>query len=139
MLNTLNKDLQSAYATCESLQITYIDLPDVYEAAIVATQVAVQQATTKLYAQQAALIRKEIDVLRASAQQNITITNATAEAAAYSILQKAQVLCHLTLMYLSAVLCRQLLQITQSALKIALMNISQRYYILLSNAITLSS
>lgn len=91
MKKTLNTELQTAYATCENLEIMIISLPDSYEASIVSTQVAIQQATTKTYAQKAALVRKQIDVLTSQAKQNVTITNATAYAQAYTLAQKAEV------------------------------------------------
>lgn len=91
MLTSLNTALQAAYATCENLEITYIELPSSYEDSIVATQVAIQEATTATYAQTVSLVLKQIDVLTAQAAQNVTLTNATASAQAYYLVQAAEV------------------------------------------------
>lgn len=91
MKKNLDEELRTAHARCRHLQIMAIELPETYESSIVDTQIEQQNTQMKRFEQEAALIRKQIDVLRSEADQNITITNATAQADAYAIRQKAEV------------------------------------------------
>jgi hypothetical protein len=59
-----------------------IDLPDVYENAIVDTQVVIQQTQTAKKIMNSTLVRQEIEVLRSEASRDIAIINATAESRA---------------------------------------------------------
>jgi len=59
-----------------------IDLPDVYENAIVDTQVVIQQTQTAKKIMNSTLVRQEIEVLRSEASRDIAIINATAESKA---------------------------------------------------------
>eukprot|EP00340_Litonotus_pictus_P003823 CAMPEP_0170520732 /NCGR_PEP_ID=MMETSP0209-20121228/6050_1 /TAXON_ID=665100 ORGANISM="Litonotus pictus, Strain P1" /NCGR_SAMPLE_ID=MMETSP0209 /ASSEMBLY_ACC=CAM_ASM_000301 /LENGTH=184 /DNA_ID=CAMNT_0010807227 /DNA_START=345 /DNA_END=899 /DNA_ORIENTATION=+ len=81
----LNEELNKAYTTCEGLQVIRIDLPKSFEDSIVATQVEVQKTNMRKFEQQAELIRQDINVLISQAQQEIKVTNATAQADAYKI------------------------------------------------------
>mmetsp|Transcript_46802 Transcript_46802/g.54245 ORF Transcript_46802/g.54245 Transcript_46802/m.54245 type:complete len:309 (-) Transcript_46802:187-1113(-) len=90
MKKNLDDDLQAAHARCRYLQIIQIELPETYESSIVDTQIEQQNTQIKRFEQEATLIRKQIDILRSEADQNITITNATAQADAYSIRQSAE-------------------------------------------------
>ena len=91
MQMNLDADLKAAHARCRYLQIISIELPETYEGSIVDTQVEQQYTQMKRFEQEATLIRKQIDILRSSADQNVTITNATAQADAYAIRQAAEV------------------------------------------------
>lgn len=90
MKEILNQELQTAFTTCEGLQIIKIDLPKSYEDSIVSTQVEVQYTNMRKFEQQAELIRQDINVIVSQAQQQIRVTNATATAEAYKIKQFAQ-------------------------------------------------
>lgn len=48
-----------------------IDMPDVYEDAIVNTQVVIQETTTQAKIKNSTLIRQDIEVLRSEAQREI--------------------------------------------------------------------
>jgi len=61
----LRKQLRKAYANCTGLMLLKIDLPDVYEEAIVDTQVVIQQTATSKKIMNSTLVRQEIEVLRA--------------------------------------------------------------------------
>lgn len=91
MQKNLDDDLRSAHARCRHLQIISIELPETYEASIVDTQIEQQNTQIKMFEQNATLIRKQIDILKSEADQNVTITNATAQAKAYAIRQAAEV------------------------------------------------
>lgn len=81
----LNEELNKAYATCEDLQIIRIDLPDTFENSIVLTQIEVQKTNMRKFEQEAELIRQDIGVMVSQAQQDIRVTNATAQAEATKI------------------------------------------------------
>lgn len=91
MQKNLDEDLRAAHARCRYLQIIAIELPDSYESSIVDTQIEQQNTQMKKFEQEATLIRKQIDIISSEADQNITVTNATALAEAYSIRQSAEV------------------------------------------------
>lgn len=86
----LNEELKNAHTTCEGLQLLKIDLPKSYEDSIVATQVEVQFTSMRKFEQTAELIRQDINVIISQAQQDIRVTNATAQAEASRIKQFAQ-------------------------------------------------
>jgi regulator of protease activity HflC (stomatin/prohibitin superfamily) len=90
MKNNLNKELLSAFATCEGLQILKIDLPKQYEDSIVSTQVEVQKSSMRKFEQTAELIRQNISVLQSEAEQKIRVTKAEGDAAAYKTKQFAE-------------------------------------------------
>ena len=91
MKKALDKELQSAFATCEGLQILKVDLPKQYEDSIVSTQVEVQKTSMRKLEQTAELVRQNISVIMSEAQQKIRVTNATGTAEAYRIKQFAVV------------------------------------------------
>jgi regulator of protease activity HflC (stomatin/prohibitin superfamily) len=91
MLIALDEELQKAYAKCITLQILKVDLPNTYEDSIVQTQVEVQKTNMRKFEQQAELIRQNISVIRSEAEQQIRVTNSTANAEAYRIKQFASV------------------------------------------------
>lgn len=90
MTEKLNEELTTAYATCEGIQIIRVDLPKSYEDSIVSTQVEVQYTNMRKFEQQAQLIKQNIDVIRSQANQQIRVTNATANAEAYRIKEFAK-------------------------------------------------
>lgn len=91
MRENLDDDLSAAYARCRYLQIIQIELPESYESSIVDTQIEQQNTQIKMFEQNATLIRKQIEIMKSEADQNVTITNATAAANAYAIRQGAEV------------------------------------------------
>lgn len=90
MHKLVDRSLKESYADCPGLQILIIDLPDQYEASIVATQVQKQQIKSKENEQKASFIRAQIGVLVAEYNKNITVTLATANADATRVTQSAQ-------------------------------------------------
>ena len=67
-----------------------IDLPDVYEEAIVDTQVVIQQTATSKKIMNSTLVRQEIEVLRAQASRDIAVINAKAESEATIVSNQAR-------------------------------------------------
>lgn len=67
-----------------------IDLPDVYENAIVDTQVVIQQTQTAKKIMNSTLVRQEIEVLRSGASRDIAIINARAESEASIVSNNAR-------------------------------------------------
>ena len=67
-----------------------IDLPDVYEEAIVDTQVVIQQTATSKKIMNSTLVRQEIEVLRAQASRDIAVINARAESEATIVSNQAR-------------------------------------------------
>lgn len=90
MKNNLSKELESAFASCEGLQILKIELPKQYEDSIVATQVEVQKSSMRKFEQQAELIRQNISVMTSEAEQKIRVTKAEGDAQAYRIRKFAE-------------------------------------------------
>lgn len=90
MLEILNQELKSAHATCKSLQLMKITLPDSYENSIVDTQVEVQKTTMKGFEQQAEIQRQKILVLKSERDQNVTIIESSANAQAYYLKELAK-------------------------------------------------
>jgi regulator of protease activity HflC (stomatin/prohibitin superfamily) len=90
MKDNLSKELQSAFASCEGLQILKCELPKQYEDSIVSTQVEVQKSSMRKFEQTAELIRQNISVLRSEAEQKIRVTKAEGDAEAYRIKQFAE-------------------------------------------------
>jgi len=89
MRQSLDEELQRAFARCISLQILRIDLPKTYEDSIVATQVEVQKTNMRKFEQTAELIRQNISVIVSEAEQKIRVVNATAHAESFRIQQYA--------------------------------------------------
>jgi hypothetical protein len=89
MRDSLNVEMQKAFASCASLQILKIELPKTYEDSIVATQVEVQKTSMRTYEQTAELIRQNISVIISEADQQIRVVNSTGSAEAYRIKQYA--------------------------------------------------
>jgi hypothetical protein len=87
----LDKELSKAYARCVYLQLLEIELPESYEDSIVLTQVEVQNSKMKKFEQEAAIIRRQIDILRSENDQLIKLINATGKAEAYKLIQAAKV------------------------------------------------
>eukprot|EP00928_Gymnodinium_smaydae_P017595 TRINITY_DN16727_c0_g5_i1.p1 TRINITY_DN16727_c0_g5~~TRINITY_DN16727_c0_g5_i1.p1 ORF type:complete len:360 (-),score=43.90 TRINITY_DN16727_c0_g5_i1:106-1185(-) len=92
MLKYVNDGLRSSHATCTGLQLLVIELPDKYEASIVATQVQKQGIKTRENEQRAALIRAEIDVMIAGYQNEITVILSGAHANATLVTKRAEAL-----------------------------------------------
>ena len=90
MIQNLSKELFSAYASCEGLQILKIELPKQYEDSIVQTQVEVQKSSMRKFEQTAELIRQNISVLQSEATQKIRVTKAEGDAQAYTTKQFAE-------------------------------------------------
>ena len=67
-----------------------IDLPDVYEEAIVDTQVVIQQTATSKKIMNSTLVRQEIEVLRAQASRDIAVINARADSEATIVSNQAR-------------------------------------------------
>jgi hypothetical protein len=67
-----------------------IDLPDVYENAIVETQVVIQQTQTAKKIMNSTLVRQEIEVLRSGASRDIAVINARAESEASIVSNNAR-------------------------------------------------
>ena len=67
-----------------------IDLPDVYEEAIVDTQVVIQQTATSKKIMNSTLVRQEIEVLRAEASRDIAVINARADSEATIVANRAR-------------------------------------------------
>ena len=90
----LRNALFKAHANCTGLMLLKIDMPDVYEDAIVNTQVVVQDTTTQTKIMNSTLIRQDIEVLRSEAHREIAVINARAdsEATYYSNNARAWVL-----------------------------------------------
>jgi len=91
MKEALDKELSTAYASVENLQIIRVDLPKSYEDSIVATQVELQKTNMRKFEQTAELIRQNISVIISEAEQKIKVTNATGIAEAFRITQFAKV------------------------------------------------
>lgn len=91
MRQQLDRELSKAYARCRYLQILEVELPSTYEDSIVQTQVEVQRSKMKKFEQEAAIIRKQIDILTSENNQQINLLNATGNAEAYRLIQAAKV------------------------------------------------
>lgn len=83
----LQRALLLAHANCTGLMLLKIDMPDVYEGAIVDTQVVIQQTQTQRKIMNSTLIRQEIEVLRSEAARDIEIIQSRAESEA-SVIEK---------------------------------------------------
>lgn len=91
MRQRLDDELSKAYARCVYLQILEVVLPESYEDSIVQTQVEVQNSKMKKFEQEAAIIRKQIDIMRSENEQAIKLINATGAAESYRLMQSAKV------------------------------------------------
>jgi len=89
MKENLDMQLREAHAECIYFQLLTIALPEVYEDAIVKTQVETQTYQMKQYEQNATIIRKQISVLTSETNQAIIGINATATAKAYNLTMSA--------------------------------------------------
>eukprot|EP00442_Polarella_glacialis_P035801 CAMPEP_0115065328 /NCGR_PEP_ID=MMETSP0227-20121206/10190_1 /TAXON_ID=89957 /ORGANISM="Polarella glacialis, Strain CCMP 1383" /LENGTH=393 /DNA_ID=CAMNT_0002451105 /DNA_START=44 /DNA_END=1225 /DNA_ORIENTATION=- len=89
MQNLVNKALLGSHATCTGLQLLLIELPQQYEASIVATQVQKQGTKTRANEQEATVIREKIKVMVAQYTNNITVTLGAANANAMLVTQSA--------------------------------------------------
>lgn len=80
MQKMVNEALQKMYAECWGLQLMIIDLPDMYEASIVHTQVQKQQVRTNLNQQLSMKIAAETTVIMAEYDKQVRVIGANAEA-----------------------------------------------------------
>eukprot|EP00927_Polykrikos_kofoidii_P040601 TRINITY_DN3466_c0_g1_i1.p1 TRINITY_DN3466_c0_g1~~TRINITY_DN3466_c0_g1_i1.p1 ORF type:complete len:381 (-),score=62.27 TRINITY_DN3466_c0_g1_i1:100-1242(-) len=87
MQQEVSKVLEPMYATCFSLQLLVIDLPDSFEDSIVRMQVQNQQITTETHMQKTARVRAETEVIKAtySKKAKIVLAGGTAN---YTLLTK---------------------------------------------------
>lgn len=90
MRQRLDDELSKAYTRCVYLQILEVELPESYEDSIVQTQVEVQNSKMKKFEQEAAIIRKQIDIMRSENEQAIKLINATGAAESYRLMQSAK-------------------------------------------------
>jgi hypothetical protein len=91
MRQRLDDELSKAYARCVYLQMLVVELPDSYENSIVMTQVEIQNSKMKQFEQQAAVIRKQTDIMTSENDQAIKLLNAQGAAEAYTSIQAAKV------------------------------------------------
>jgi hypothetical protein len=78
MKNIINERLETAHATCESIQILSVELPEKREAAIIKSQVEKQINQQKLYEQEATEVRAAINVDVSETNQKITVIEGNA-------------------------------------------------------------
>ena len=88
MFSTLVDDLNEAHADVSGFMLIKIDLPDVYEGAIVATEVTNQEKTTYDTMRQVQEITQETENLKAASLAKINVINANATANATKVLNK---------------------------------------------------
>ena len=88
MIETLKDDLELAYADVSGFMLLKIDLPDVYEGAIVSTEVTNQEKTTYETLRNVQEISQETENIKAEALAKINVINANATANATMILNK---------------------------------------------------
>jgi len=72
--------LNEMYADCWDLELMVIDLPDVYESAIVTTQVSKQNQSTRQFEQQTAQIRAQTSVIAAEYDRQAKVITAKGQA-----------------------------------------------------------
>jgi hypothetical protein len=87
---SLKARLALAYANVTGFMLLKIDLPDSYEAAIVDTQIVIQDTITQDLIKNVSLINTGIDVDRARTNKNVTITNSQADGNATQIANGAR-------------------------------------------------
>jgi len=90
MKRQLNHELRKAHADCVHLQLLQVELPTSYEDSIILTQVEMQNSKMKKFEQDAAIIRKEIDILSSETNQVIRFIQASADADSYLLQQTAK-------------------------------------------------
>ena len=74
MENALNIAFQSIYADIVSFQLTNIDLPNTFEAALESVKVSEQQRQVALFEQEAAIIRAETLLIDANATAELAVS-----------------------------------------------------------------
>lgn len=84
--NTLVDDLLEAYAKVTGFMLLKIDLPDVYEAAIVATEVTNQEKTKYDNLRNVNTTHQKTENIKAAAMARISVINANATSHATRIL-----------------------------------------------------
>jgi len=80
MQSMVNSALSETYATCWGLQLMVIELPDLYEASIVRTQVQKQSIATRKNEQDATQIRAQTSVIQAEYDRRVKVTTAVGKA-----------------------------------------------------------
>ncbi len=85
MLDALITKEDAFFIEIGEFQLRDVDLPDTFEAAIEAVEVAKQEIKIAEYEQQAAVIRANTLILEAQANANVTLINAQATAQALNI------------------------------------------------------
>ena len=88
MEDTLVEDLNEAHADVSGFMLVKIDLPDVYEGAIVSTEVTNQEKTTYETMRSVQEITQETENIKAEALARINVINANATANATMVLNK---------------------------------------------------
>jgi len=73
MQQTVSKTLQQTFAECWGLQLMIIELPQSFDKSIVDTQIVNQNISTMEYAQMAAKIRAETEVIQASFAKKVKV------------------------------------------------------------------
>mgnify|MGYP001086443520 CR=1 FL=1 len=90
MFEALQIDLKAAYADVSAFMLLKIDLPDVYEGAIVATEVTNQQKITYETIRAVNQTQQMTENIKATALAKINIINANASSKATIILNNGQ-------------------------------------------------
>jgi len=88
----LRNNVQSTIlCNVQNFQLLHVELPDAYEASIIATQVQQQQVIQQQYQKQVAAVLSRIQQIMAMANQNITVISSQANATAIAILNSAHI------------------------------------------------